>query len=383
MIPIKSISHPIVIGLRLTGIWPKSSYEIIVRFIWVIIMMCAQIFQYRYIINHIDLDNLADLIDSVSTTLPYSLLCFKLISFWTKREIFKNILIGMYHDWTNALAADFIIKDMIKKTELAYYCSNLIMGIYAIAVFMYVGVFLELNQDQGNRSNLSPELLVKMDLPFTYDESPIYEYVLIVQFIQLFFIASSIAMLDALIITLIFHIGGQIEILHKILKNISIKDEKPESSRIIIKSLIDRHYRIIVGSEYIESLFSYIALMQLICNTLVICCIGFLIVVAVNSNLKLLIRISFFYIAITLEAFIFSIAGEYLSNKSLSVSNSAYESPWYLLSPKNRAVMILLMVRSQRRLTITAGKFMDLSMQGFANVLKASASYISILYAMY
>lgn len=26
------------------------------------------------------------------------------------------------------------------------------------------------------------------------------------------------------------------------------------------------------------------------------------------------------------------------------------------------------MVRSQKRLTITAGKFMDLSMQGFANV---------------
>lgn len=54
--------------------------------------------------------------------------------------------------------------------------------------------------------------------------------------------------------------------------------------------------------------------------------------------------------------------------QSLSVSISAYESPWYLLSPKNRGVMILLMVRSQRRLTITAGKFMDLSMQGFANV---------------
>lgn len=86
MIPIRSISHPIVIGLRLIGIWPKSSYEIIVRFMWVIIMMCAQIFQYQYIINHIGFDNLADLIDSVSTTLPYSLLCFKLISFWIKRE---------------------------------------------------------------------------------------------------------------------------------------------------------------------------------------------------------------------------------------------------------------------------------------------------------
>lgn len=110
----------------------------------------------------------------------------------------------MYHDWTNAFAADFTVDDMIKKTELAYYCSNLIMSIYATAVFMYVGVFLELNHhDQGNRSNLSSELLIKMDLPFTYDESPIYEYVFIVQFIQLFFIASGIAVLDALIITLV------------------------------------------------------------------------------------------------------------------------------------------------------------------------------------
>lgn len=111
----------------------------------------------------------------------------------------------MYHDWTNAFATDFIVEDMIKKTELAYYCSNLILSIYAIAVFLYVGVFLELSHDhdQENRSNLSPELLIKMDLPFTYDESPIYEYVFIVQFIQLFFIASSIAVLDALIITLV------------------------------------------------------------------------------------------------------------------------------------------------------------------------------------
>lgn len=110
----------------------------------------------------------------------------------------------MYHDWTNAFAADFTVDDMIKKTELAYYYSNLIMGIYATAVFMYVGVYLELSHhDQGNQSNLSPELLVKMDLPFRYDKSPIYEYVFIVQFIQLFFIASSIAVLDALIITLV------------------------------------------------------------------------------------------------------------------------------------------------------------------------------------
>ncbi|KAF3430712.1 hypothetical protein E2986_08053 [Frieseomelitta varia] len=85
-------------------------------------------------------------------------------------------------------------------------------------------------------------------------------------------------------------------------------------------------------------------------------------------NIKELINILLFYIAITLEAFVFSYAGEYLNNKSLSISTSAYGSSWYLLDPRDRRVMILLMIRSQRQLTITAGKFMDLSMETFAKV---------------
>ena len=66
------------------------------------------------------------------------------------------------------------------------------------------------------------------------------------------------------------------------LENISIKDGKHGSLRNVIKSLTDHYYRIILNSEYIEKLFSYIALMQLLCNTIVICCIGFLIIVVSN-----------------------------------------------------------------------------------------------------
>lgn len=61
-----------------------------------------------------------------------------------------------------------------------------------------------------------------------------------------------------------------------------MKDEKHGSLRNVIKSLINRHYRIIFNSEYIESLFSYIALVQLLCNTVVMCGIGFLIIVVSN-----------------------------------------------------------------------------------------------------
>ncbi|XP_060819624.1 odorant receptor 4-like [Bombus pascuorum] len=296
------------------------------------------------------------------------------------------MLMGMYYDWINSSADKANVDVMMNKAELAYRCSYSIFGLYIISVFMYAGVFLQfVRQDQDDFNITSRQLLMKMDLPFAYYENPVYQYVFLVQFLQLLAVGIGMAILNALIITLILHIGGQIEILHKTLGSISVKDEKHGPLRNVIKSLINRHYRIIFNSEYIESLFSYIALVQLLCNTVVMCGIGFLIIVAINSHgdVRIVVKIVLFYIAIMLEAFVFSYAGEYLSSKSLSISTSAYGSSWYLLEPRNRRVVILLMIRSQRRLTITAGKFMDLSMFGFASILKASASYVSVLYARY
>jgi len=52
-----------------------------------------------------------------------------------------------------------------------------------------------------------------------------------------------------------------------------------KSSLTAIKVLINRHQRIIDLSDNIEDLFSNMALLQFVWNTLVICCIGFLIVI--------------------------------------------------------------------------------------------------------
>ncbi|EFN80192.1 Odorant receptor 2a, partial [Harpegnathos saltator] len=86
-----------------------------------------------------------------------------------------------------------------------------------------------------------------------------------------------------------------------------------------------------------------------------------------DDGIRMLVKTSFFYVAMTMESFIFCFAGEYLSNKSKTVGDAAYESLWYVLKPRDCRILLLMIMRSQRRLTITAGKFMDLSLQGFAN----------------
>lgn len=53
---------------------------------------------------------------------------------------------------------------------------------------------------------------------------------------------------------------------------------KRESIVIMTNKIIRKHQKIIIFSEHIEDLYTYIALVQFASNTLLICALGFLIV---------------------------------------------------------------------------------------------------------
>ncbi|XP_011870725.1 PREDICTED: odorant receptor 22c-like isoform X2 [Vollenhovia emeryi] len=90
-----------------------------------------------------------------------------------------------------------------------------------------------------------------------------------------------------------------------------------------------------------------------------------------------------FYFVMNMEAFIFCFAGEYLSAKSKSIGDAAYDSLWYESGSRDSRSILFLIMRSQNQLTITIGKITNLSLERFSSIIKASASYISVLLAMY
>ncbi|KAL0111039.1 hypothetical protein PUN28_012798 [Cardiocondyla obscurior] len=364
MIPSSTVCRPIEIGLRLTGIWPNSS--ILFKLVWILVMGIGLIFQYHYVLTHFNTKELPHLIDGLSTTLPHSLLFFKLIVLWLNNRIFKDILTMMSNDWHEYST----MYTMINKAVLAHRCSKLIIGFYSTAVLLYSIASVNF----GTIDNNCRELLIKMELPFEFCESPIYEVVILVQFLRLTAVATAMGMLNALMVTLMLHVGGQIDLMHEKVKEICPKDSEDieyyDLPTTVTRFLINKHNKIITFSENIESLFTHIALMQFFSNTMIICCIGFLIVTALDTDegIMMLVKSFSFYIAITLEAFIFCFAGEYLSNKSKTIGDAVYESAWYILKPRDCRILLFVIVRSQKRLTITAGKFMDLSLEGFTNV---------------
>jgi len=54
--------------------------------------------------------------------------------------------------------------------------------------------------------------------------------------------------------------------------------------------------------------------------------------------------------------------------QSKMIGNAAYDSLWYDFPAKESRTVLFLIVRSQKRLTITSGKIVDLSLERFTSV---------------
>ncbi|XP_011694612.1 PREDICTED: odorant receptor 82a-like [Wasmannia auropunctata] len=277
---------------------------------------------------------------------------------------------------------------MMSVADLSRRCTNVMISINALAAF-FLSIGEHLLQSMGDVDgvdNNSRELPIKMEFPFDVSESPVFECFLVGQFLYELVLASIVGMMNALLVSLILHVSGQIDIMRQDINDISNSKYDSSASLVIIKSLICKHQKIITLSEHIENLYTYIALMQLLWNTLVICCTGFVIVITIgtsDSGTTSMIKSVSFYIAITLEVFILCFAGEFLSAKSRSISDAVYETLWYDMPTTNSRILLFVILRSQKRLTITAGKVVDLTLEGFTSIMKASASYVSVLNAMY
>nr|XP_012219879.1 PREDICTED: odorant receptor 22c-like [Linepithema humile] len=134
--------------------------------------------------------------------------------------------------------------------------------------------------------------------------------------------------------------------------------------------LIERHNKVILFAENIENFVSSIALMQVVSNTSVISCLGFIVVISLSNEdgAFMLLKVISPYIALLMEIFLFCFAGEYLSHKSKTIADAAYDSLWYNMPLNRSKIIAFIIMRSQTRLTITAGKIISLSLESFASI---------------
>ncbi|XP_011148028.2 odorant receptor 13a-like [Harpegnathos saltator] len=386
MIFTSTVSPSLRNGLRFLGIWPDVSHAAVNQLLYISSILIMQYFQYLYVFAHCKPGELQNLVDGLPATLDYSLTTIKLLTLWANRRVVHEILAAMDADWRECVNVDRYSQVMTAKAGISYFCSNAMLNFNTIAGVLYllgdyaVGIVYHAEDD----NTTSRPFPIKLLFPLEAEQSPIYELLVVVVFVHVMLNTYTVAILNALIFTLVLHASGQIDIICQEFRNNSEETSHYGFSRYTIGMLVERHNKVISFSENIDKLFSFMSVMQVFWNTLVICCLGLVVMTSIHDETGVdLVKTIFAYCAIMMEIFIFCFAGEYLSFKSRSLADAAYESLWYNMSPNHGKNVLFIIMRSQKQLNITAGGMTSLSLEAFASIMKASASYVSVLHAMY
>ncbi|XP_011694589.1 PREDICTED: odorant receptor 13a-like [Wasmannia auropunctata] len=371
--------------LILCGIWPGTPYVLLCRIFWVVSMTVILFWHCRYFLTHVHSAEILDLMDCLSSFLAHSKIIIKFLVFWLNQRKLIKILAMMTEDWNDCANNDVNLRESTRKAKMSDRITNAIVSLHTVTIVTYcIGIILA-DADVTDTSRELP-LINKLELSFNINTQSMYRCVLITEFLHMVLCGWAAGITNSLLLTLILHAAGQIEIMRYWLTQLIPRTNKSKHKSIATTTskIVQKHQKIINFIKHVENLYSYIALLQFVSNTIMICSLGFVIVTAIGSPnaVEQIMKSFLFYTITNLEAFIFCYAGEYLNNKSKEIGVAAYNCEWYDLKSTESRLLLFIMLRSQKQLTLTVGKMMDLSLQAFTSIMNASGSYLSVLLAM-
>ncbi|XP_011688793.1 PREDICTED: odorant receptor 4-like [Wasmannia auropunctata] len=290
----------------------------------------------------------------------------------------------MRENWSDCVNDAVSARETASKAKASERITNIILILHTMTVFAFgMGVLLA-DVDVTNTTELP--FITTIEIPFDINTQRTYKCIVMTEFFCLFMWTWSSGAMNSLLLILTFHVTGQINIVRCWLTQLapSKVDSKNDSIAIAMAKIIQKHKKIIHLSENIESLFTNIALMLFVSNSILICLIAFQVVTAIGSvnATEQIVKSVFFYVITNLEAYMFCYAGEHVKNKSQEISFAAYDSAWYNMKVNDSRALLFIILRSQKQLTFTAGKMMELSLRTFTSIMNASGSYLSMLLAM-
>ncbi|KAJ4451003.1 hypothetical protein ANN_02439 [Periplaneta americana] len=145
---------------------------------------------------------------------------------------------------------------------------------------------------------------------------------------------------------------------------------------IYIMECIRHHQSLIESSRRLSELWKTIFFVQCITASILICFIGFeAMMVPLDSTF---VTMMIFLTCCVFQLALYCMFGSNLMTQSEEVHNAAYNSDWYGYSDSVKISIKMIIMRAQRPMQITAGKFGTVSWPLFASVSKTIQTSIKI-----
>ncbi|XP_018358377.1 PREDICTED: odorant receptor 43a-like [Trachymyrmex cornetzi] len=379
MTPLKLLTLPL-------GVWPLQKYNIfsLVRCIVCIFSLTVLMVVLFLEINfgsgdaYVKLDGLMVMFCAVLSVL-------KLLSF----RIYADNLV---RNFSSAINDYFAINTEEKRMIIRrhafmgrMFCYSIIFFAYlASSIFVLAPMLTDNNDVQVNVSikNQASDLPV----PLTWVlgnfnlSTSLYLLISMVQCILLVLNSTSCCGCDILFLAITLHVCGQIELLKIEFINYGIKNKDINDD---FSKLASRHHYLIEHVKLLVNVISFVLLVQMLFSCLIICLIGFQLILALKSHDVVMITKTILVLSgLLLQLFFYSFVGDYLKCQMGEIAYSIYSCNWYCLPMKLMRNVLFIIMRSQHPVQLLAGRFFVVNIETFMAILKSSLSYLSVLRVM-
>ncbi|XP_014468060.1 PREDICTED: odorant receptor Or2-like [Dinoponera quadriceps] len=322
------------------------------------------------------------MIDNLQFTLPLLITILKVSIMWSKKEALMPLIDMITKDWIKTKIEEErnVMLQQARISRIFTMCGGLmILSTLVIGIVLpYFGLTL---RQVTNLTDPGKPLSIQSYYIYDVSKSPQYELTFLMQGIGQTLSGFTYTAVDTFLGSLILHICGQMKNLQTRLANLG----KNTNYKVALKYNVKDHIRLIRSIQIIDNTFHLMLLGLFFLFGVLFCLQGFLIVNVINQGGHLSVMQLIWFLAasvcVLLHMCLYCVAGEFLVTQSEKMHRTIYESEWYIVEPQLAKDLILIMLRANKPLYVTAGKTFPLTMATFCSLLKTSAGYISVLLA--
>nr|AZQ24922.1 odorant receptor [Aphidius gifuensis] len=373
------------------GYWPKNEFNKSSK-IKIGILNITQMFIVIFFIKNLIVSGNCgsgeELVDALTFILVSLLAILKNSLPWFQKIFYTDILNFLIDDWFYFYNISNKSHDiMLKYAKIGRIVLLIqVLGTYGamIPVIMRypstIQVLNEYNNDTILARNfpLGPPCWISMTMSWN-----LYIGFYVIFYIDLCILVTSFVASDVFLFTIAMHICGQFQILYNSMDNIN-NYKNYQQQRFIVKNFVIRHNQLLIMLKNFEKICNKIIFCEVMGNTFLICISGFIVLQSFDfSQNKLEFGLVVRMFILFLQLFLYSYAGENLTNRAKNLQSVIYNSSWDDLSPKIIKDMTFIILHTQYEFYLTAGKMQNMNLSNFKNIVKSIFSYLSVLRLMF
>nr|QXE93269.1 odorant receptor 43 [Eucryptorrhynchus brandti] len=228
-------------------------------------------------------------------------------------------------------------------------------------------------------TNPSAERPVVISTYYPFDESKHYVATLFLEMFCAIIATEYFCVCQVLYISIMVFVKMQLRILQHQIRNFD--NQTFNDDLLMIKKFIRSHQDIIRFVGELNEAIKFMLLVEFLCSSINIA--SSIVHLSVAENMDDIGYSACCAGVLTTQLLVFVWHANEINIESVNISSALYEVPWYEKSLEIQKMISIMILRSQRPLTLTIGPFKPLTNQIITQVINVAYSYVTIMTHFY